>query len=679
MQKSKTKIKYANRRFSLDWIVVALLLLLGSVGVRIAGDSNAWNSLIANNEFAISVGKVDPKKGRVRYHRLGTSVWLDISEAQKVSEGDRVSTSANSEALIHLYDVGQIKLLQNSLVDIHIQSIKAAQNEGWLGLLSSYNSNITRTNGIIEIKKGTLDLSMANNGQQVVVIAGGKRLLLSGNSSDDSVRILVDPDHPNSMITVIPQGQSSIKMKTPDSKSASQLQSGKEWVLVKDGGKTRLLPQPMRDPKLFVSEQPKETQPIVPQITAPLHGARFISKTKEREEIALRWKPLPPGMVPEIELRRFDDPEFRTAPITTQRGGTVTLPDGNYTWKVRSVDSKGNVSEWSPAYNFSVQENVKGNIPVALLESIKQEKQEHEIEVRKQREVERQKVEEDLKRQAQQRELARLHELAKVRELKKEAELARIREETSLRKMIQKQYAHVVDAARVRIEELGLLEKKIKTLPITTVDSDIDEGRGSEGIPPDDEDPSGNVKRSIARATTRISENTKDLNHLRVRLKWKPVSGVGVYRVKIYHGKSELKNIQSTDSHYDMTMSTVENQEKYTYEVKATLPKGRVITSDLTPIEIEVAAPTPVEPGQEANTSRKEPIHFTWAKTLLTDHYEFELASDIDFHSIVYRSSPEENVILVLLTDPGTYYWRVRGSAVKFKSRWSTTQKFYVR
>lgn len=109
-----------------------------------------------------------------------------------------------------------------------------------------------------------------------------------------------------------------------------------------------------------------EAQAYTPSILCPLNGAHFISNADEREEVSLRWKKLPPHLTVEIEMKRLDDPEFRVSSKPTSKGIALSLPDGNYNWRVRTSNAHHEHSDWSPMYTFSIQENVRDAKPMTI-------------------------------------------------------------------------------------------------------------------------------------------------------------------------------------------------------------------------------------------------------------------------------------------------------------------------
>ncbi len=144
----------------------------------------------------------------------------------------------------------------------------------------------------------------------------------------------------------------------------------------------------------FISSK---TQPNIPRILRPLSGTHFISSANEQEAIELQWDKLPFGLKPEVEFHRLDDPHFNSDLETTSSGGVIHLPDGNYSWKVRSIQSEelapgqaeSHPSDWTSLQVFSIQENVRETQPVAILESTQKSELNEKKDLAKKAEAER--------------------------------------------------------------------------------------------------------------------------------------------------------------------------------------------------------------------------------------------------------------------------------------------------
>lgn len=109
--------------------------------------------------------------------------------------------------------------------------------------------------------------------------------------------------------------------------------------------------------------------PLVPKILSPLSGSRFISSSNEKETIQMRWRSLPVELEPEIELKRLDDSSFSISLNPSASGVVVSLPDGEYSWRIRTLSGE-KPSEWSETQEFSIQENLRGAKPVAISKHI---------------------------------------------------------------------------------------------------------------------------------------------------------------------------------------------------------------------------------------------------------------------------------------------------------------------
>jgi len=134
------------------------------------------------------------------------------------------------------------------------------------------------------------------------------------------------------------------------------------------------------------------------QILGPAHKAVFISNSSDRQQVSLRWQFLPKDLRPQLEIKRFDSPEFPIYPILNASGAILNLPDGHYIWKVRSINKDNQLSDWSSPREFTIQENVRDAIPVLVsveVNSEKQNKEQHffqESEITKMKEISKEKV-----------------------------------------------------------------------------------------------------------------------------------------------------------------------------------------------------------------------------------------------------------------------------------------------
>lgn len=654
MQKAKTQVRYMNPGFSVDWPIIIFCLTLGPMGIWVASSSDLWRHLIEQDDSAVAVGKLKPIVGRIRLKKGNSSAWQDLSGIFPVSEGDSISTGESGTAYLNLVDETQVKLLPNSLVVVHLEQNKKKKRAWWSSISESVQDPPNKRS-FLEIKQGTLQVHSSANSAPLKLLADGKKIQLDNQKQPSSLQLSIDPDHPNTPLVITPKGGSEVKLSVEGQKGSSTLAGGIQWaVSPKDVG--HLAPQPTSMP---VATPKPLAPPFIPEIIGPLPDSVFASNADDREEVKLKWKTIPNHLLPEVELKRAEDTEFKPIAQMSQSGASFSLPDGNYEWKVRTISSEGKKSEWSSPRKFSIRESIKDVVPVTLQESIRAEKEKLARQAAKEAEIARLRQIEENKRLAEQE---RAERESAIRRQKRQA---LVQDESDKQKVsiykdyLQKKYQAVVNAAQSRIHEL---EEGANFIRITS--TDIVEEAVPEG-----------ADRKLATTT----QTASGLDQLTIRLQWKPIPTVSEYQIKIFKNDSKINDEKVKNPRYDLVLKELDPQNRYGYQVSTALADGRVISSEITPINITVTAPIPVEPAAEATLPVNSPVQFTWAKTFLTVKYDFQVARDMDFKTIVHQATLEENVAILNLPTTGTYYWRLRGIGRKNTSEWSKSGRFFIR
>ncbi len=267
-----------------------------------------------------------------------------------------------------------------------------------------------------------------------------------------------------------------------------------------------------------------------------------------------------------------------------------------------------------------------------------------------------------------QQELARKqreHALAEAKKreaLRRAEEAARLAQEKRLAEIKRKRYEAIIAAARQRVEVLTDDPNTIKASHIASL------GAAAVGL----------QSRGPANASTSIGKNL-ELDRLRLGLEWKAINGAHEYKIEIFKNGLAVEQQQVQEPRYDFVLRELDPSIRYSYRVSTDLPDGRHVASPTTPIQIEVSPPRPVQPADRSQVSKGSAIIFSWAKTVLTDQYEFELALDPEFKIIVQRNSQSNNFLPFVVPQKGIFYWRVRGLTSKFTSNWSTPAQLTAR
>lgn len=658
--KAKRKPVYLQPGLSLDWPIAAACIVGGLITMRIASNADTWNRLVEKGEERATVGSVVPKEGRVRLKRAGSSTWQDLSDTRTVSEGDTVATGQDGLALLRLGGM-QVKVLQDSLIVVRADKPKGGNTKDpsadWWNALAEPEAPPP----VLEVKKGNINLAVTPGSKNVKLVSKGKVLNLDGSGGGGELNVAIDP---NSSGLVMSASQGSQFKVGEDGKRGGASLKGGQAVAV-DGASSgvslkKAAPIPKPTPKL----NEKEIAAFAPDVLGPLPGSRFVAPEKHQAvPIVLRWRPVPPVLATDVEVKKLGDVVLPLKTAGSSSGVRVELEPGRYMWRVRTKNLTTNqVSDWTQPSEVVVQDR----------ETVLAE-QEHQKQLAEQKELERKKKE---------AELARARELEAQREKQRQAELARAAEESKKRAVEEakerarqaelakaaeeerrKKYEAVIAAARSRIDVMDPNPDKI--------------GAASAGQLAE----ASSIGGGPARASTALSNNSRslELDKLRVRLEWRAIRSATEYQITIFQNGSATVTEKIRDPSYDLVLKSFDPNIKFSYQVSAVLASGKKISSDITPIGIEVAPPKPVEPPEASVLDVKEPIQFTWAKTVLTDSYDFQLAKDPDFTALLENQKIRDNVTLVRVGQSGTFYWRVRGTTRSFLSGWSPVRKLITK
>lgn len=190
------------------------------------------------------------------------------------------------------------------------------------------------------------------------------------------------------------------------------------------------------------------------------------------------------------------------------------------------------------------------------------------------------------------------------------------------------------------------------------------------------------VSRTLAVASnpagsTRLVDVSK-LDRLDVQLEWSRVPGSESYDVAIYRDGAVFRRARVRDPRYVLTLEALVAGMKLEYEVSVK-SGGKLITSGLRPIRIDIAAPALVEPNDGATVEPVGVRTFTWARTVLTLGYEYEVARDPGFERVELQGKAQQNFFVTQFKDPGPRWWRVRSMLSDGSSAWSEPRRIQVR
>jgi len=118
------------------------------------------------------------------------------------------------------------------------------------------------------------------------------------------------------------------------------------------------------------------------------------------------------------------------------------------------------------------------------------------------------------------------------------------------------------------------------------------------------------------------------------------------------------------------------------YQVKSRLKSGREIASLEKEIHYKLSPPEPVLPrsgGIEIDDSEDGHLFFTWKLLKEAENYQFMIAEDSSFKSVVAKQKVNTNFVALKLKKGKTYYWKVKSTNSISESSYSEARKFVVR
>lgn len=161
----------------------------------------------------------------------------------------------------------------------------------------------------------------------------------------------------------------------------------------------------------------------------------------------------------------------------------------------------------------------------------------------------------------------------------------------------------------------------------------------------------------------------KEFDGLSIR--WEPIDGYGNYTVRVRTTSGQQVLHKSTPKTVLTITGKQVQQGKFEYYVERSVKNGFIAKSNVLTFGFEFLPPEPVSPAQNTKFDKStlektvNNIFFTWSKTNFTEMYDFEIASDPSFSTIVGSYRIKDNVKSVQAPPDGQYFWRVRSISGK--------------
>lgn len=373
----------------LDWVVILLCIPLGAILLVTSFDSKRWGKLVkSNNELPVL--QVVRSAGITKYRPANSPTWRNVWKPSPLAPGDEVQTSSESRAALGQMDTNAqtlIELRENSRLQI---GEGGSQDSSWRELLFSQADQLSWTPIVLQ---GSAQLTFRSPGLSIPIeLPRRLKLLISwrpesfSRKSNPSI-VVSAPSKPAPEVGgyVENTSQEELVLSLPEAKRTQTLPGLSKWEIRVDplGGSTHL--KILRSEFSFSKESKHNTLPEtpVPLPTSPISGSKFLSISKDKEEISLRWKPIPSPYKPEVQVQKLDDAAVPIEGLPTSTGAVAYLRDGQYEWKLRVLLNGKPVTPWSSPMGFSIQENLMAAPPrvVKLSKSEKKAKRVSHLEV----------------------------------------------------------------------------------------------------------------------------------------------------------------------------------------------------------------------------------------------------------------------------------------------------------
>ncbi len=367
MSRTKTKIRYVNTRFSSEWILAGVCIILGMIGLQFSYNFRFLNYIMHTHEISTSIGTVVKIDGQIQYERKNHSAPQYTHHSTTIFNGNSILTGEKGVALFTLKMGAQLKLFPKTKLSISVESDTQPDDMTLGSFLNPWFSESLKPGFILNLQEGTVEISLNEKLKNFKILAKSLPFEFWNDNPTGIIKLEVKPDQVNPVIVMTPNNISKLQLKFHPQKPPVLISANRKWSVMQNGAKLELVTEELSNDSLDISNK-KTMTPFIPDILGPTQGARFISDINEKEEVILRWKQIPSDLTSEVEVRRFDDPDFKASPQVMRSGATVSLPDGTYNWKIRTTNTNNQRSEWSPTHEFTIQESTRGSIPRTLLQ-----------------------------------------------------------------------------------------------------------------------------------------------------------------------------------------------------------------------------------------------------------------------------------------------------------------------
>jgi FecR protein len=317
------------RRFYVDWwkikrsTIYGLVISCAVIGVLVFGGWWLWK-----NRDSIQAGEV-PKnaaiissfEGDVRIIRASTREVIRVTQTTYVAAGDTIQTQADGKTQLQMIDGSTLTVKPNSTVIVRDNT----------SILGGTNVKVSLGGGQINVK--TED--QAGESQNIVEVKQVESKVSAQTEANFGVNAKTDGGEIRISRGSVETSVNGEKIVIKDNEYASIAPNGKVLPKEKSLDSPKLIAPPTLE-QIFVSDAGTTAMTLRWQKTDNLPTAYY------RVEVATSPFFVADSMI--IEKEPLVTPNLTLAKITA----------GSYFWRVRSVASSGQISEWSEPWKFTI-------------------------------------------------------------------------------------------------------------------------------------------------------------------------------------------------------------------------------------------------------------------------------------------------------------------------------------
>ena len=318
------------RRFYVDWwkiqrsTIYGLIISCVVIALLAVGGWWLWKNRasIQTSEIPKNAAIISSFEGDVRIIRASTREVVRVTETVYVAAGDTIQTQADGKTQLQMIDGSTLTIKPNSTVIVR-------DNTSILG-------------GPTNVK---------------VSLGGGQINVKTEDQSGESQNI-VEVKQVESKVSAQTEANFGINQKSDSgeiriSRGSVETTANGEKVVIKDNEYAAIAP----NGKLSQKEKSLDS----PKLIAPPTLEQFFVSDAGSTDITLRWQKTDNIPTAYYRVEVATSPFFVADSMTIEKEPLVTpnltlakITAGNYFWRVRSVASSGQISDWSEPWKFTV-------------------------------------------------------------------------------------------------------------------------------------------------------------------------------------------------------------------------------------------------------------------------------------------------------------------------------------